>query len=216
MKKAVYVVISLLCASWCLQCSNAPDEGHQALDNNPKLDQKLFLYENGQLGNYSTVFNARMTVKSIDKFAGDSISSAWLKDAFLGIDVPGHFEKTNATTKVYIDSLSNDLYIYVQQPDENFGVLGHSDPENYNGNWYEIKYSIEGDKIAIEGKGYGLYVGCEVPADSWGAEGALYFEFQGIYNASFNNYEGGFVWKQISELRECRFSCEGTMAMFLD
>ncbi len=218
MKKAVYVVISLLFASWCLQCSNSPYDGYESADSYPKIEQNPILYENGQLGNYSTVYNARMIVDSIDYFLGDSISSGWLKDAFLGIDVPGQFEKTSATTEVYLDSLSNDFYIYVHQPDDNFGVLGHSDPDNGygNGTWFEMTYSIVGDKISIEGKGGGLYLGCEVPEGSWGAQGALYFQFQGTYNVSFNGYEGGFEWQQVSEDRACNFSCGGTMTILLD
>ena len=215
MKKAVYVIVSLLCASWCLQCSNSPDDGYQAVDDNTKFDQKLFLYENGRLGNYSTVFNARMTVDSIEFVRGDSISSGWLKDAFLGIDVPNYFEKTTATTKVYIDSLNNDLYIYVHRPDDNFSVLGHSDPRNGFGTWNEMKYDDWGGYISILGFGSGLYFDCNATVNDWNDWG-LVFEFDGAYNASFNGYEGRFTWKQISENGTCDLSCGGTMTILLD
>ncbi len=215
MKKAVYVVISLLCASWCLQCSNSPDDGYQAVDNNPKPDQKLFLYENGRLGNYSTLFNARITIKSIDSLGGDSISSVSLKNAFLGIDVPGYFENTTATSKVFVDSLSNDLYIYVNRPDY-FSVLGHSDPKNGYGSWNELKYETwsSGD-LSIFGKGQGAYIDCGVVGYDWEDSGFV-FTFNGLYNASSNAFEGRFLWKQISSDGTCDIRCGGTMAMLLD
>jgi hypothetical protein len=216
MKKAIYVIFLLLCASWCLQCSNSPDDGYQAIDKNPKLDQKQFLYENGRLGNYSTVFNARMTINSIDSVRGDSISSVSLKNAFLGIDVPSYFENTTATTKVYIDSLSNDLYIFVNRPDY-FSVLGHSDPKkNDYGSWIELKYETwnSGD-ISIFGKGQGAYLDCGVVEYDWEDSGFV-FTFNGLYNDSSNAFEGRFLWQQISSDGTCDINCSGTMAMLLD